>query len=80
MSEAKKSRQPLFSFDFNRSLKVRQESPDLTSNAGILLLREADHKLGVTDAIAQDIVDPRHQDYIRYAIAELLRERLYQPG
>lgn len=77
MSESRSRQQALFSFAFNRSVKVRQESPDITSNAGVLFLREADHRLGVTDAIAEDLFDSRNQDYIRYSIAELLRERLY---
>lgn len=77
MSESKNRRPPLFSLEFNRSVKVRSESPDITSNAGVLLLREVDHILDITASIAKDISDPRNQDYIRYGIAELLRERIY---
>ncbi len=77
MSESKKRRQPLFSFDFNRSVKVRGESPAITSNAGVLLLRELDHKLAVVDTLARELHDPRDQARIRYSLTELLRERLY---
>lgn len=77
MSEANNRQEPLFSFDFNRSVKVHGESPGITSNAGVLLLREVDHFLGISEAVAKGIFDPRNQNHIRYSIAELLRERLY---
>lgn len=67
----------MISFAFNRSVKVRQESPSITSNAGVILLRELDHVLGIIDAIALDISDPRNQGFIRYSLAELLRERIF---
>ena len=34
----------LFEPTFNRSIKVRQKDQRLTSDAGVLLLREADHR------------------------------------
>ena len=77
MSEAKKNCPPLYSFDFNHSVKLRNESPRITSNAGALLLREVDHKLGVVDSLANDLFDPRDNRFTRYSMAELLRERLY---
>lgn len=77
MSESKIDCQPLLSFAFNRSVKVRQENPNITSNAGVVLLRELDHVLGIIDAIAKDISDPRKQAFIRYSLAELLRERIF---
>jgi hypothetical protein len=55
LSESPVRQNALFSFDFNRSVKVRKESPDITSNAGILLLREAEYRLGIVDAVANDI-------------------------
>lgn len=76
MSESP-DRPELHSFAFNRSVKLRQESPNITSNAGVLLLREVDDKLGITCSIAQDISDIRNQSYVRYSIEDLLRERVY---
>ena len=67
----------LFEPTFNRSIKVRQKDQRLTSDAGVLLLREADHRLGFTESFAQRMTDPRHPDRIRYTLTELLRERLY---
>jgi hypothetical protein len=77
MSEFRNRQEPLFSFDFNRSIKVRKESPGITSNAGVLLLREIDDKLAVIDSLAKALHDPRDQNYVRYSLSELLRERVF---
>lgn len=62
---------------FNRSIKVRQKDQRLTSDAGVLLLREADHRLGLVESLAQRMIDPRDPAKVRYTLTELLRERLY---
>ena len=67
----------LFEPNFNRSLKVQSTDQRLTSNAGVILLREAEHRLGLIDAIAQNINDPRDPRRIRYTIDELIRERVF---
>jgi hypothetical protein len=43
----------------------------------LLLLREADHRLGITESLANRLQDPRRDDRIRYQLVELLRERIY---
>ena len=48
----------LFEPTFNRSIKVRQKDQRLTSDAGVLLLREADHRLGLVESLAQGMTDP----------------------
>lgn len=67
----------LFEPSFNRSVKVLATDDRLTSDAGLLLLREADHRLGMTESLANRLYDPRRQDRIRYQLVELLRERIY---
>jgi Transposase DDE domain group 1 len=67
----------LFEPSFNRAVKVRASDDRITSDAGFVLLREADHRLGLTESLAQRLADPRRQDLIRYELVELLRERLY---
>jgi hypothetical protein len=67
----------VFEPSFNRAVKVRSRDERLTSNAGVLLLREVDHRLGLTAGLGQEMVDPRRQDLIRYPMTELLRERIY---
>jgi hypothetical protein len=74
MGEGKK---PMFEPSFNRAVKVRGGQDQLTSDAGTLLLREADHRLGLTEALAAELYDRRDPDRTRYDLVELLRERLY---
>lgn len=68
----------LFEPTFNRSIKLRQADPRITSDAGVLLLREVDHRLGLTADLAGQLCDPRDPARIRYTQAELLRQHLYQ--
>ncbi|MFH1417938.1 MAG: IS1380 family transposase, partial [Planctomycetota bacterium] len=42
-----------------------------------LLLREADHRLGLTADLAAKLSDPRRADRIRYTQVELLRQHIY---
>ena len=74
MGEAQKW---LFEPSFNRAVKVRASDERITSDGGFLLLREADHRLGLTESLADRLHDPRRPDLIRYQLVELLRERLY---
>lgn len=62
---------------FNRSVKVRARDQRLSSDGGVLLLREADERLGLIESLVSTLHDPRRQDLIRYHLDELLRERIF---
>ncbi len=55
-----------FQAEFNRAIQVEFTDDRITSNAGVLLLRQIDHKLGLCESIAQKIHDPRRADRISY--------------
>ena len=40
----------IFEPEFNRSIKVQGTDQRLTSNAGVILLRDADHRLEIIDS------------------------------
>jgi hypothetical protein len=68
-----------FTFGFQPKLVVDFAGGEITSDAGLLLLREFDGALGLTEAVAARIDDdPRDRRYITHAIATLLRQRVYQ--
>ena len=67
----------LFEPEFNRAIKICEQDQRITSDAGVLLLREADHRLGLVSSLAEGMVDPRDPEKTRYSLVELLRERLY---
>lgn len=48
----------------------------MTSDAGVLL-READHRLGLIESLAPQLQDARDPDLVRYQLPELLRQRIY---
>lgn len=66
----------LFEPEFNRATKVCEQDQRITSNAGVLLLREADHRLGLVNSLAAGMVDARDPAKLRDTLVELLRERL----
>lgn len=74
MSEEKT---PFFEPVFNRSVKFRARDQRLSSDGGVLLLREADERLGLIESIASGLYDPRDPELIRYHTDELLRERIF---
>lgn len=67
----------LFEPSFNRAVKVRSRDQRISSDAGALLLREVDHRLGLIESLASELQDPRDPEKIRYQQSELLRERIY---
>lgn len=67
----------LFEPTFQRAVKVEATDERLTSDGGAILLREADHRLGLTESLAAKLRDPRNPKCIRYTLTELLRERVY---
>lgn len=67
----------VFEPEFNRCIKVKAVDGRLTSHTGAILLREFDHRLGLTESLAEQLIDPRRQDRVRYQSVELLRERIY---
>lgn len=50
---------------------------DLSSDGGLLLLRQVDEHLGLSRAAAAAIPDPRDPERVRHGLRELLAQRLY---
>lgn len=61
-----------------KAVQVRNDGGALTSDAGVLLLREMDERLGLTARLAGGLVDQREQSKVRHQVRELLRQRIYQ--
>ena len=51
---------------------------DLSSDGGLLLVRQADESLNLSALIASCIEDPRDQDLITHPLEELIRQRVLQ--
>jgi predicted ribosome quality control (RQC) complex YloA/Tae2 family protein len=71
-----KRNQP-FQLSFNSSLKVDFQGSRVTSDSGLILVRELDERLGFGDLIAQHLTDSRRGKNTQLPLADLLRESVY---
>lgn len=69
---------PQLDFGFQARTTARFDGGSLTSDAGLLLLREFDHRFRLSDDLAGAYADPRRADRIEHSILALLRQRVYQ--
>ena len=71
-----KHNQP-FQLSFNASLKVDFQGSRVTSDGGLILVRELDERLGFGDLIDQHLADRRQGKNTQFALADLLRQSVY---
>lgn len=69
---------PQLDFGFQAGTTARFDGGSLTSDAGLLILREFDHRFRLTDDLAAAYDDPRHADRVEHSALALLRQRVYQ--
>lgn len=63
-----------------RKIEANFQGGDVSSDAGIMLLRQVDLKLGLTKALNATIEDSRDEDRITHRQIDLLRQRVYGIG
>lgn len=61
----------------SRKIEVQFSGGEVTSDAGVLLLREVDRKLGLTKEFSKHILDPRNQSFVEHSNLEMVRQRVY---
>src|SRR3954471_16728117 len=69
----------LFDFDFFEPLPIQIEVSDapLTSDAGLLPLRQFDERIGLTKQFAAVLDDPRAPELTAHTFLEMLRSRVF---
>ncbi|MES0875448.1 IS1380 family transposase, partial [Sinimarinibacterium thermocellulolyticum] len=60
-----------------RKVEADFSGGEITSDAGALLLRQADRRLGLTAAMAKALGDPRRRASCEHSLVTLLRQRVY---
>ena len=65
-----------FQMSFNRFLRVAFQGSRVTSNGGLILVRELDERLGFGKLVEQHLTDPRANN-ARLSFADLLRQSVY---
>jgi len=68
----------LFKEISGKKIEVDFDGGDVSSDAGVLFLRETESQIGIIAKTANAIVDNRHQSYVKHAIVHLLTQRVFQ--
>ena len=66
-----------FQFCFNGFLKVDFQGSRVTSDGGLILVRELDEHLGMNQLIEQHLTDSRRGKNTQLPLADLLRQSVY---
>ena len=66
-----------FQLSFNASLKVDFQGSGVTSDGGLILVRELDERLSFGDLIAQHLTDSRRGKNTQLPLADLFRQSVY---
>src|SRR6266568_4563514 len=66
-----------FQLSFNASLKVEFQGSRITSDGGLILVRELDERLGFGELIEQHLTDSRRGKNTQFPFADLLRQSVY---
>jgi predicted ribosome quality control (RQC) complex YloA/Tae2 family protein len=72
----KKESEP-FQFTFNGFLKVAFQRSRVTSDAGLILVRELDERLGLEAIVAEHLRDSRHGLNTQFPLPDLLRQSIH---
>jgi len=60
-----------------RKIEVNFAGGDITSDAGVLLLKKVDQKIKLTQRIAKILNDPRIKKYSKHSVLSMLRQLVY---
>ena len=70
---------PRLSFDFfpSRPVEVELSSSPLSSDAGLLPIRQFDERIRLTEQFAAALEDRRHPTFIEHSLLTMVRQRIY---
>lgn len=70
---------PLLSFDFlaSRPVEIEVSSAPLTSDAGLLPVRQFDQEVRLTEQFAAALGDRRHPVFVQQSLLSMVRQRIY---
>jgi hypothetical protein len=60
-----------------REIDVRFDGGDVSSDGGLLLLREVERRLGLLKAVAEALPDPRSPLLVKHKTEQMLRQRVF---
>jgi hypothetical protein len=68
----------LFKENSGKKVEVDFNGGEVSSDAGLLFLRETESQIGVINQVANAIHDERHPSYVKHEIVQLLTQRVFQ--
>src|ERR1035437_552795 len=82
ISDENSVQKPLFNLSSirNKPVEVSFSSEKISSDGGLLLLKEIENQIGIIDAITSCIKDTRHQGYVDHSIYSLVAQRVFAQG
>jgi len=60
-----------------KKVEVNFNGGCITTDGGLLLIRETDKQLGLIKCLSKAIKDERHTGYVRHSVEQMLRQRVY---
>ena len=66
--------------NFDRRMKLEFHGSKLTSDGGLLIYREQDDALGLTEMVASELMDIRNGKNTQHELIGLLRQSIYMPS
>ena len=70
--------QASFTFYSKKNLTVDFKGGEISSDAGLLLVRQLDERLGFTKGFTGCLDDGRHRSYVQQPLVDIVRQRVYQ--
>ena len=61
-----------------KKVEVDFDGGQMSSDSGLLFLRELESELGIIDRIVNVMRDPRHAAYVKHDLLELTKQRVFQ--
>ena len=62
----------------DKNVELSYTGKDISSDGGLLLLKEVENQTGIISGLSKCINDDRDQRYIKHGLEELLSQRIYQ--
>jgi DDE family transposase len=66
-----------FQLSFNSCLRVEFQGARVTSDGGLILVRELDERLGLSALMERHLIDSRPGKNVQLPMADLLRQSIY---
>ena len=61
-----------------KPVEVTFDGGVLTTDVGVMLLREAEARIGILHRMVAALTDHRHQSYVHHSMTDLVKQRVFQ--